>query len=101
MKNTFDFIAENVPKSELLILLGEEASELAQAALKLRRASFKPKGNETPVSENDAYNGLLEEMADVELLITLLVPDEDYNTINTIMREKLNRWKGRIEHDIE
>ena len=52
-----------LPVNELLCGLAEECSELAQAALKLRRAYDQT--NPTPVDPDDAYEKLCEEVADV------------------------------------
>ena len=50
----------NLPKAEILAQLAEETSELAQAALKLRRAIDKE--NPTPKSQAEATDDLIEEM---------------------------------------
>lgn len=66
----FDYIRSHYTKKELLTRLAEEASELAQAALKLRRAmADKP---DTPVSIKDAKNSLDEEIIDVFVLLDML-----------------------------
>ena len=59
-----DIIRDNVHELERLAQLAEEAAELAQAALKLRRV-YKRTGNPTPVTLQGAYQNLLEELADV------------------------------------
>ncbi len=48
MINEVAYIKEHLPKAEILCQLAEEASELAQAALKLRRALDGT--NPTPVT---------------------------------------------------
>lgn len=53
----------SLSREELLAQLTEECSEAAQAALKLRRAGSGE--NPTPVSEEDAFHKLIEELADV------------------------------------
>lgn len=58
-----DTVREYLDQDELLAQLAEEAAELAQAALKLRRAYTGI--NPTPVTRRAAYNALLEELADV------------------------------------
>ena len=68
MRDAEKFIIDNVPEEEILTQLAEEAAELAQAALKLRRA----KGNThspTPINTSIAHNRLLEEIADVSVCI--------------------------------
>lgn len=86
-------ILEAMPASELLAGLAEEASELAQAALKLRRAMTQI--NPTPVTKDEAYNGLCEEVADVLLYLELISPDRA-RVRDTIARKK-ERWAERLE----
>lgn len=91
--NAREYIRSKLGVLELLAGLAEEASELAQAALKLRRA-YDGK-NATPVSQEDAYDKLLEEIADVGLCIQML----DINQVEVckIRREKLERWIRRLK----
>ena len=63
-------IAEHLGMNEILCQLAEESSELAQAALKLRRA-YDGK-NPTPKTVEECINALLEESADVDLCLCLL-----------------------------
>lgn len=80
----------NLPKTEILAQLGEEAAELAQAALKLRRALDGT--NPTLVSEAKAWEALIEELGDVALCCKLLdIQPNDY-----IMQSKLRRWERRL-----
>ena len=81
--------------AEKLAGLAEEASELAQAALKLRRAitQFNP----TPVSEAEAYMCLLEEIGDVQLYLDTI--DYDEKAVAASQRLKLDRWIRRVEED--
>ena len=58
-----EFIASKLSREDILCQLAEEASELSQAALKLRRAITGT--NPTPVSEKNATDDLFEELADV------------------------------------
>ena len=88
-----DYIRQKLGVLELLAGLAEEASELAQAALKLRRA-YDGK-NVTPVSQEDAYDKLLEEIADVGLCIQML--DINQAEVCKIRREKYERWIRRLE----
>lgn len=87
-----EYIRENVPQAELLAQLAEEATELAHAALKLRRVYDGT--NPTPVKRSEAYDNLKEEIADVELLLTVLHLDMsvnlfDYNKIGNAKLEAL------------
>ena len=83
----------NLPTDELLAGLAEECSELAQAALKLRRVFTQI--NPTPRKEEEATDDLYEEVADVFLYIEQLCLNR--GTIGRIMGEKLERWKKRME----
>ena len=56
-------IKDYISKSEILAQLAEEAAELAQAALKMRRVIDGQ--NPTPVGFADAYHNLIEEYSDV------------------------------------
>lgn len=86
---------ENTPSIELdadekLAQLAEEASELAQAALKLRRALNGK--NPTPMDSATAYDNLVEEACDVQVCLRSLAihADED------LIQEKFERWVERI-----
>lgn len=95
---TIQHIRSVVPRGELLAQLAEEATELAHAALKLRRAIEKV--NPTPVTPVEALDGLYEEIADVELCLCALELDtteEQLKKISDIMRRKAARWVARVE----
>ena len=81
-----------LPVIELLAGLAEECAELAQAALKLRRAYDKT--NPTPVGEEDAYDDLLEEIADVELYLDQISINRQ--RIEEIKGVKAYRWLKRL-----
>lgn len=89
------FIRENLTQEELLCQLAEEASELAQAALKLRRAYDGT--NPTPTSCRDAFENLKEEVADVTLLFCVLGLDEHFVEYSETMTAKLDRWCKRMK----
>ena len=91
-----EYIREHLSQEELLCQLAEEASELAQAALKYRR-TLNGK-NPTPVSRKDAFNNLLEEVADVRLLLQILGLDGSYyiGEVYETMNAKLARWAERL-----
>lgn len=88
-------IIDKVGESAILEQLAEECVELAKAALKLSRVMRKE--NPTPVTVNDAFDNLVEEIGDVRLL--LRVTDFMYDGITTQDMEeyKLQRWKNRIK----
>jgi NTP pyrophosphatase (non-canonical NTP hydrolase) len=93
------YIREHVPLEELLAQLAEEATELAHAALKVRRAYSDT--NPTPTPSAQAWEDLTEEIADVELLLQVLDMDRPTPKRLTIRHAKLERWVGRIEDRIE
>ena len=85
-------IRRKMPVTELLAGLAEECSELAQAALILRRV-FDQK-NPTPMSEEEAIEHLYEEIADVKLYCSQL--DIPARYISEIMERKEKRWEERL-----
>lgn len=92
-----DIIREQVPQEELLAQLAEEAIELAHAALKLRRAYGD--ANPTPVTRQVAFSNLKEELADVQLLATVLGLDTIVYRLERerIMEAKATRWLNRLK----
>lgn len=96
MEELKDYIHSQVPQAELLALLAEEAAELAQAALKLRRVYDGT--NPTPTTELSAAEALREELGDVFLVSILLDEYQGHQLeIDDMMAYKLNRWKDRLE----
>ena len=95
-------VSDILPKTEILAQLAEEASELAQAALKLRRALDGT--NPTPKSVEECEENLMEEWADVNVafdqlwddkgVFQLIELDEEYQSTIT---KKLDRWLSRLE----
>lgn len=96
-KDYIEQVRELLPQEELLCQLAEEAAELAQAALKLRRVYDGT--NPTPKKRAEAYDNLLEEIADVYLVSVVLgIPDGGKLTkIMRIASAKAERWAGRLE----
>ena len=99
MKETINTIRRHLDEPELLTQLAEEATELAHAALKLRRAYTGT--NPTPVSTQEAYENLLEEVADIEVCLAVLdyVGDYDTEIVRKIATDKLHRWAERLTAD--
>ncbi len=89
------YVKEQTTRTELLAQLAEEAAELGHAALKMRRVIEGT--NPTPVSPKQAYENLVEEVADVRLLIRLLDFDFIPLEIQRRMDEKLMRWQSRLK----
>ena len=92
-------VVQQVPVEEILCQLAEEASETAQAALKLRRTLSSV--NPTPVTPEKAKAGLIEELADVLLCMSVLetagiLNYSDQESIRQIKDFKLTRWCKRL-----
>lgn len=94
------YVRENLPQEELLCQLAEECAELSKAALKLRRVYDGT--NPTPVKRSEAFNNLVEEIADVTLCLEVLglnTGEVLYNC-GKIWEEKSARWKKRLQESI-
>ena len=91
-----EYIQTKLSTEELLAQLAEEATELAHAALKLRRVYDG--SNPTPVPRGEAIGSLHEEIADVKLLLKVLGLDDpnDQELQKHIMNGKLCRWARRL-----
>lgn len=87
-------VKDYLTQAELLCQLAEESAELAQAALKERRALEDD--NPTPVSYTDAHANLLEEVADVYVSLGELLSLEDWERVANIREQKKNRWLRRL-----
>lgn len=79
-----------IPKAALYEALAEEATELAQASLKMARIMRRE--NPTPVTIDDAYDNLIEEFCDLLICCRVLELETDTNLI----MEKTYRWQARI-----
>lgn len=93
--NLNEKIKQHIPQDELLAQLAEEAAELSQAALKLRRALTGI--NPTPVTADEARKNMVEEVADVYNVLGLLLDAVDNAEIHSIIRRKKARWLNRLE----
>ena len=98
-------VSDILPKTEILAQLAEEASELAQAALKLRRALDGT--NPTPKSVAECLENIQEEMADVFVCLTMfgksaerdgiLIYNRYMEKVIKIEYEKEARWLHRLQ----
>lgn len=86
-------IIEKIPQEELLAGLAEEAAELAQAALKLRRVIDGT--NPTPKTHEEALDSLEEEIADVHLYLNYI--DYDSRKVTEFYKNKRERWENRLK----
>ena len=91
-----EFIKNNLPKEEILAQLAEESTELAHAALKLRRAIDGK--NPTPVSEKQAWANLAEEVIDVSLCLGVLGLCKVNPEGDPLYYRKLERWANRLQN---
>lgn len=92
--NRIECIREHLPVEELLAQLAEEAAELSQAALKLRRVYDGR--NPTPVKASEAFASLREELADVRLCAQVLGLNQSQVEQDKIIDHKLTRWCERL-----
>lgn len=90
-------LIEGLVREDYLDQLIEECSELIHAVSKLKRA--RGKRNKTPITEEEAAAGLVEEMADVRLCMEMVEQSEELNcmAIDRTMRSKYVRWKERMQ----
>lgn len=93
-KTMIENIANSLGVEELLCQLAEECAELAQAANHYRRTLSKK--NQARMSENEAKENLIEEIADVSLCLKVLGADSGIIRMkaNKIMAEKMERWSS-------
>lgn len=91
-------IYSEVGLTEILIVIAEEAAEVAQAALKLRRTINQCSGNPTPVEQQKAIDALNEELGDFLVAVNAATPDPmiDADKIMRTERHKRLRWLSRI-----
>lgn len=80
---------------QLLNQLAEEAAELASAANKMIRIIDGE--NATPVSAEDGWNNVLEEVADVQVCAGEILNLCDWENVVKMRDEKTTRWMQRLE----
>ena len=86
-----NYITSQVVAADLWGQLAEEASELAQAALKMQRVTMKR--NPPRKTPTECMANVIEECADVRLCLDLMgVRYRDQQ--EEIMRAKIARWAG-------
>lgn len=90
-------ILDYLGEGEILCQLAEEAAELGKAALKYRRACGHTR-NVTPVTRKEAFNNLLEEIADVRVCLSLLGLEGGTAAfaVERIANQKIDRWYNRL-----
>lgn len=95
-----EYIAETLSDEDILCQIAEEAAELAQAALKLRRAMTQT--NPTPMTVGEAVDNLFEEYGDTVGAVRVWakknnLDNEIYETSNENIYSKFDRWAERIK----
>lgn len=90
-----DYIRRMLPVEDKLTMLAEEASEVAQAVLKLNRAR---RGlNPTAVTKEEALSKVKEELSDLILAADVLGEGWQSDPYFRAVREqKLDRWYQRM-----
>ncbi len=91
-----EYITTHTNELDLLVAIAEEASELNKAALKLARAR-KYVNHPTPMSSDQAFRDLVEELTDVKLCADALAVDYDPN----VLQKKTLRWAKRLKRAAE
>ena len=95
-----EYIAANLSEEDILSQIAEEAAELAQAALKLRRAITQT--NPTPVTLEKAADNLIEEYGDAVGACVVYFMKHDsiarkYVDVLAKSNTKYSRWAQRIK----
>ena len=89
-------IVEQYGEEDIYRQLAEEAAELCQASLKRVRSMRR----ETPVTEKEAHARLLEEIADVYVMLGILklemLSEQDIKQINDTYQAKKDRMIDRM-----
>ena len=86
---------KNLSEPVRLEQLAEECAELGHAALKLARILRGE--NPTPVSEAEAREALVREIADVMVCTDALTDTRMLRDIETHCTEKKDRWEQRLK----
>lgn len=96
MKKDVEIVREHLDLTERLTQLAEEAAELAQAALKMRRALTNI--NPTPISIVDAIDNVMDELADVAVCVDALNLNGpiERRRLEGIAEIKMSRWATRL-----
>lgn len=88
-------IINAIGEPAVLEQLAEECAELGHAALKLARVLRGE--NHTPVTEEEAFRNLFEEVADVRVCLTVLADKyEELWSTDSLEETKEERWVRRV-----
>ena len=88
------YISDHIDDDEILAQVAEEAAELAQAALKLRR-SLTGK-NPTPKSVDACEDEMLEELEDTYTVVNIFYRAEGVRYTDRQIT-KIDRWYNRLK----
>ena len=88
---------KNLSEPVRLEQLAEEAAELAHAALKLSRILRGE--SPTPVSEAEAHEALVREIADVMVCVDAVTDTRMLRDIGTYCTAKKDRWEQRLRQE--
>lgn len=94
----YEYIASRLTEETVLCQIAEEAAELAQAALKLRRVLAQD--SPTPTTEEDARGSVLEEMADTLVAFRAWEHINGFGAslvVDGIAHVKKRRWADRLK----
>lgn len=97
-------VSDVLSHAAILEQCAEECAELAQACLKLaRKLRYE---NPTPKSKEELIEGLVEELADVEVCVDVMTEagifdDDSYNAIFDLIHSKHVRWEERLEQHLK
>lgn len=88
-------IRSYLDEPELLCQLAEECAELSKAAMKVRRVQTRK--NPAMCTAAEAWDNLIEEVADVMLVLETLAVNPNCARVREIRDHKMRRWCGRLE----
>lgn len=94
-----EFVRSKLTNAELLAGLAEEATELSHAALKMRRVMDGT--NYTPVTFDEAFANLKEEIGDVLLCLEMVGLTVELESYRKDMDAKLERWVRRLKGECQ
>ena len=93
------YVQRNLPLRDKLEQVAEEASELAQAALKLIRAGGWS-ANATPTGEKTASDNFHEEVRDLMCVLRVTLSESKWQDITAIDDyAKFERWAKRLGYE--
>ena len=97
----FQYVLEKLDKRTILEQLAEEGSELSKASLKIIRAE-EMSNNFTPVTREEAFSNLCEEIHDTLMVVLLLWSKCKYShEYAGKFNPKWERWAKRLGYKEE